>query len=59
VKAVRFVMEAVLLSAVAASAQETSTTRFEAGLNYSWLCVNSGALDLQRTGNGGMSCEAF
>ncbi len=52
-KAFKFVLGAVLLSGIAASAQETSTAKFEAGLNYSWLHVNSAASDLQRTGNGG------
>jgi hypothetical protein len=48
-----FVIGALLLTSTAASAQETSTSKYEAGLNYSWLHVNSGNLDLQRTGNGG------
>lgn len=36
-----------------ASAQEESTPRYEIGLNYSWLHVNSANHDYQRTGNGG------
>ncbi|HTT77511.1 MAG TPA: outer membrane beta-barrel protein [Candidatus Binataceae bacterium] len=36
-----------------ASAQEESTPRYEVGLNYSWLHVNSANYDYQRTGNGG------
>src|SRR5258708_30313655 len=37
----------------AADAQEVSTPKFEIGVNYSWLHVNSVNYDLQRTGNGG------
>src|SRR5258706_886062 len=36
-----------------AAAQETSTPKFEVGMNYSWLHVNSANFDRQRTGNGG------
>jgi hypothetical protein len=36
-----------------ASAQEESTSRYEIGLNYSWLHVNPANDDYQRTGNGG------
>jgi hypothetical protein len=36
-----------------ADAQEISTPKFEVGVNYSWLHVNSANFDLQRTGNGG------
>jgi len=43
----------LLLSAVAATAQENGTPRVEVGLNYSWLHVNSANFDYQRTGNGG------
>jgi hypothetical protein len=53
VKAFNFVMAALLVSGVTATAQQTSTSRFEAGVNYSWLHVNSANFDLQRTGNGG------
>jgi hypothetical protein len=42
-----------MLSAVAASGQETSRPNVEVGLNYSWLHVNSANYDYQRTGNGG------
>src|SRR5271163_1841815 len=42
-----------MLSAVAASGQETSRPNVEVGLNYSWLHVNSSNYDFQRTGNGG------
>jgi hypothetical protein len=51
-KACRFVLGVLLLSAIAASAQET-TPKVEIGLNYSWLHVNSANFDYQRTGNGG------
>lgn len=37
----------------AARAQETSTPKYEVGLDYSWLHVNSANSDFQRTGNGG------
>ena len=46
----------LLLSAVAATAQENGTPRVEVGLNYSWLHVNSANFDYQRTGNGGWLC---
>jgi outer membrane immunogenic protein len=36
-----------------ADAQEVSTPKYEFGLNYSWLHVNSANYDYQRTGNGG------
>jgi hypothetical protein len=52
-KALRFVSEMLMLSAVAASAQETTTPKVEVGLSYSWLHVNSANYDYQRTGNGG------
>ena len=38
---------------VTAKAQEATTPKYEVGLNYSWLHVNSANYDLQRTGNGG------
>src|SRR5260370_42189382 len=34
-------------------AQEVAIPKFEIGVNYSWLHVNSANYDLQRTGNGG------
>jgi hypothetical protein len=52
-KACKFVLGALLLSAVAASAQEAATPKVEIGLSYSWLHVNSANNDFQRTGNGG------
>src|ERR1700739_2410694 len=37
----------------ASSAQEVYTPKYEVGVNYSWLHVNSANYDYQRTGNGG------
>jgi outer membrane immunogenic protein len=48
-----FILGALLVSALAASGQEQSTPKYEVGLNYSWLHVNSSNFDFQRTGNGG------
>jgi hypothetical protein len=48
-----FTLASLLLSAVAANAQENEIPRVEVGLNYSWLHVNSANFDDQRTGNGG------
>jgi hypothetical protein len=42
-----------LISSAALSAQEVELPRYEVGLNYSWLHVNSANYDYQRTGNGG------
>jgi len=36
-----------------ASAQDITTPKYEVGVNYSWLHVNSANDDRQRTGNGG------
>lgn len=52
-KAFKFVLGALLISAVAASAQEVAVPKVEVGLNYSWLHVNAANFDYQRTGNGG------
>ncbi|HUA83350.1 MAG TPA: outer membrane beta-barrel protein [Bryobacteraceae bacterium] len=52
-KAFGLLLGAFMLSAVAASAQETTTPTVEIGLDYSWLHVNSANYDYQRTGNGG------
>jgi hypothetical protein len=52
-KECKFVLGALLLSAVAASAQEIATPKVEVGFTYSWLHVNSANFDFQRTGNGG------
>ena len=52
-KLCKFVLGAVLMSGALMSAQEISTPKFEVGLNYSGLHVNSANYDYQRTGNGG------
>src|SRR5260370_41944127 len=41
------------------SAQEVYTPKYEAGVNYSWLHVNSANQDRQRTGNGGSGYFAY
>jgi len=41
------------LGTTASAQDETSTPKYEIGLNYSWLHVNSSKNDSQRTGNGG------
>lgn len=46
-------MGILLFSGAVLSAQEVETPRYEVGLNYSWLHVNSANFDYQRTGNGG------
>src|ERR1700689_4637196 len=51
--AVKCALGMLMLSAAAASAQETATPKVETGFNYSWLHVNSANYDYQRTGNGG------
>jgi hypothetical protein len=58
-KAVQFVLAAVLASGGVLSAQEEGTPRYEVGLNYSWLHVNSANDDRQRTGNGGSGSFAY
>jgi hypothetical protein len=52
-KSIKFVLGVVLASGGIMSAQEISTPKYEVGLNYSWLHVNSSNFDYQRTGNGG------
>ena len=52
-KVCKFVLGVFLVSGAVMNAQETSTPKYEAGLNYSWLHVNSANYDLQRTANGG------
>src|SRR6266566_8022353 len=47
------ILPAFLAFSGAAYAQEISTPKYEVGLNYSWLHVNSANNDYQRTGNGG------
>ena len=57
-KAVQFALATVLASGAVLSAQE-GTPRYEVGLNYSWLHVNSANQDRQRTGNGGSGSFAY
>jgi opacity protein-like surface antigen len=53
-KTCKFVLGTLLVSSAIMSAQETAVTpKYEVGLNYSWLHVNSSNYDYQRTGNGG------
>ncbi|HVP00240.1 MAG TPA: outer membrane beta-barrel protein [Bryobacteraceae bacterium] len=47
------ILAAFLVFGSTAKAQETTTPRYEVGLNYSGLHVNSANYDYQRTGNGG------
>jgi hypothetical protein len=47
------ILAVFLTFGVSANAQETSTPKYEVGVNYSWLHVNSANYDYQRTGNGG------
>src|SRR5258705_2193037 len=58
-KAVKFALAAILASGGVLSAQEEGTPRYEVGLNYSWLHVNSANEDRQRTGNGGSGSFAY
>jgi len=51
-RACKFVLGIFLISGALLNAQET-TPKYEVGLNYSWLHVNSANYDYQRTGNGG------
>jgi hypothetical protein len=44
---------ALALSSTALAEDETTTPKYEVGVNYSWLHVNSANYDYQRTGNGG------
>ena len=52
-------MGVFLFSGAILSAQEGETPRYEVGLNYSWLHVNSANFDYQRTGNGGSGYVAY
>jgi opacity protein-like surface antigen len=52
-KALNFALGFILASTAVVSAQEVVTPKYEVGLNYSWLHVNSANQDRQRTGNGG------
>src|SRR6266403_5379584 len=52
-KSLKFVVGVFLASGVVLSAQEVYVPKYEVGMNYSWLHVNSANNDFQRTGNGG------
>jgi hypothetical protein len=52
-KGCKVVLGVFLVSGVGIYAQETDVPKYEIGLNYSWLHVNSANYDYQRTGNGG------
>src|SRR5579863_5812793 len=52
-KPCKFVLGVFLASSAFMYAQETEVPKYELGLNYSWLHVNSANYDYQRTGNGG------
>jgi len=58
-KTVKFALAAILASGAVLSAQEQGTPRYEVGLNYSWLHVNSANQDLQRTASGGSGSFAY
>ncbi len=47
------VLASFLAFSATASAQETYTPKYEVGVNYSWLHVNSANFDFQRTVNSG------
>jgi outer membrane immunogenic protein len=49
----KFVLGLFLVSSTLVSAQEIAVPKYEIGLNYSWLHVNSANHDYQRTGSGG------
>ena len=52
-KSCKFVLGALLVSGALMNAQEVAVPKYEVGVNYSWLHVNSANYDYQRTGNGG------
>jgi len=52
-KSCKFVFGALLMSGALMSAEEVTVPKYEVGVNYSWLHVNSANYDYQRTGNGG------
>jgi hypothetical protein len=52
-KSITFVLGTLLTSGAVLCAQEVATPKYEVGVNYSWLHVNSANFDFQRTGNGG------
>src|SRR3984885_719726 len=52
-KSLAFILGTLLTSGVVLCAQEVAVPKYEVGLSYSWLHVNSANFDYQRTGNGG------
>jgi peptidoglycan-associated lipoprotein len=52
-KICKFVLGVSLVFGAIASAEEIAVPKYEVGLNYSWLHVNSANNDYQRTGSGG------
>src|SRR5208282_3499086 len=48
-----WILGVFLVSGAVLSAQEVDVPKYEIGLDYSWLHVNSANYDYQRTGNGG------
>lgn len=52
-KPLTLVLGALLTSGAVLCAQEVATPKYEVGLDYSWLHVNSANSDFQRSGNGG------
>src|SRR6202050_178289 len=52
-KSLTLVLGTLLTSGAVSYAQEVTTPKYEVGLDYSWLHVNSANSDFQRTGNGG------
>lgn len=48
-----------LFSGAILSAEQSEIPRYEIGLNYSWLHVNSANYDYQRTGNGGSGSVVY
>ncbi len=52
-KSCKFVLGALLVSGALMNAEEVTVPKYEVGVNYSWLHVNSANYDFQRTGNGG------
>src|ERR1700730_11046691 len=52
-KSFTFVLGTLLTSGMVLCAQEVEVPKYEVGVSYSWLHVNSANYDFQRTGNGG------
>jgi len=58
-KACKFVLVALLLTAAAASAQEIGTPQYEVGVDYSGVHINSANYARHGTGNGGSGYFAY